>query len=407
MKLAMTGPCGCDDKKKKSRRKRILIIMSDTGGGHKASGLALAAALRKLYPNKIEVTIVDMLSCECRQPFKSSVKTYQYVQKHPVLWKMLYEYSCFPLTCWLSQRIAVQNCWDGFVRRYEVEDPDLVISVHPLMQHLPLRVANIEYGGPERRMQRMPFVTVVTDLGGGHPLWLCNKVDTTYVPTENFERLARKKGIPKDKLRTYGLPIRPGFEARSPQEKDNIRKKLGLRKGVRTAVVIGGGDGVGKIDKIAIELGKELGADGGGPAQLVVICGKNLKLKGKLEKTRWPENVEVSVQGFVRDMDKWMGVADCIITKAGPGTISEACASGLPIMLSDYLPGQEAPNVRFVVKGGFGAFSRNPKTIAETVSKWLTDPGLLASMSRKSREAGNPEASKMIAKDIGKKLFHE
>mmetsp|Transcript_116704 Transcript_116704/g.213786 ORF Transcript_116704/g.213786 Transcript_116704/m.213786 type:complete len:109 (-) Transcript_116704:107-433(-) len=104
-------------------------------------------------------------------------------------------------------------------------------------------------------------------------------------------------------------------------------------------------------------------------------------------------------------MDRWMGAADCIITKAGPGTISEACASGLPIMLSDFLPGQEAPNVRFVVQGGFGAFSRNPLKIAETVSGWLTNPSVLASMSRKSRKAGNPEASIKIAEDIGKKLF--
>lgn len=46
-------------------------------------------------------------------------------------------------------------------------------------------------------------------------------------------------------------------------------------------------------------------------------------------------------QGFVSNMDEWMGAVDCIVTKAGPGTIAEAMIRGLPIMLSAFLPGQE------------------------------------------------------------------
>lgn len=43
------------------------------------------------------------------------------------------------------------------------------------------------------------------------------------------------------------------------------------------------------------------------------------------------------------NMDEWMGAVDCIVTKAGPGTIAEAMIRGLPIMLSAFLPGQEVP----------------------------------------------------------------
>lgn len=394
-------------RKKRSGKKKVLIIMSDTGGGHKASGLAIASALQELYPGKIEIKIVDMLACNCEYPFKASAVAYRYVAKHPILWKMLYEYSRFPLTCFLSQRVAVQNCWKGFIKYFSKEAPDMIISVHPLMQHLPLRVINSMYGGAANRRKHVPFVTVVTDLGGGHPLWLCKQIDKTYVPSDFFEKWARNKGISRSKLRKFGLPIRPGFKPRTNKEKDSLRYKLGLHRGIRTAVLVGGGDGIGKIDTIAIEVARELGADGGGPAQLVVICGKNHKLKAKLEAETWPQNVHVSVQGFVRDMDQWMGTADCIITKAGPGTISEACATGLPIMLSDFLPGQEAPNVRYVVKGGFGAFSKRPKTIARTVSRWLTNPKLLAHLSNNARKAGKPEATKKIAKDMAELLFRD
>jgi len=153
-------------------------------------------------------------------------------------------------------------------------------------------------------------------------------------------------------------------------------------------------------------LAQELATDGGGPAQMVVICGKNEELKAKLRSEDWPKNVRVKIRGFTKRMDEWMGASDCIVTKAGPGTIAEACASGLPIMLSDFLPGQEAGNVPFVVDGGFGAYSKRPEVIAKTVSGWLKDPQHLADMSSKSQDAGRPAATKQIAEDIGGLLFN-
>ena len=49
------------------------------------------------------------------------------------------------------------------------------------------------------------------------------------------------------------------------------------------------------------------------------------------------------------------------MTKAGPGTIAEAAIKGLPVMLSTYLPGQEAGNVDFVKEAGFGDYSPEPE----------------------------------------------
>lgn len=50
---------------------------------------------------------------------------------------------------------------------FEDYDPDLIVSVHPLCQEVPLRVLD-KMGGGRRKI---PFVTVVTDLGGAHPTW--------------------------------------------------------------------------------------------------------------------------------------------------------------------------------------------------------------------------------------------
>ncbi|MCD7460707.1 hypothetical protein HAX54_044250 [Datura stramonium] len=68
------------------------------------------------------------------------------------------------------------------------------------------------------------------------------------------------------------------------------------------------------------------------------------------------------IKGFQKQMEKWMGACDCIITKAGPGTIAEALIRGLPIILNDYIPGQLVGNVPFVVDNGAGVFTRRPRS---------------------------------------------
>jgi 1,2-diacylglycerol 3-beta-galactosyltransferase len=89
------------------------------------------------------------------------------------------------------------------------------------------------------------------------------------------------------------------------------------------------------------------------------------------------------------------------VTKAGPGTIAEAAAVGLPVMLTSFLPGQEAGNVDFVVDKGFGEFHRDPVDIAREVTGWFQNPSILQEMSHKAREAGNPRAASEIVLDIG------
>jgi len=110
--------------------------------------------------------------------------------------------------------------------------------------------------------------------------------------------------------------------------------------------------------------------------------------------------VHVEVRGFCSAMSEYMEAADCLVTKAGPGTIAEAAIRGLPTVLSSHLPGQEAGNVPFVIGKGFGEFSKEPKVIAQTVASWIQDDALLAKKSAAALDAGKPEATKLIAKEL-------
>ncbi|CAM9927431.1 unnamed protein product [Ectocarpus fasciculatus] len=388
-----------EDEEGSGGSKRVLILMSDTGGGHRASAQALKAAFDELYPGAIDVDIVDLWTTHAPWPFNKFVEAYQYMAKRPPIWKAFWEYGRFPLTRRITNEVTNIQCHGHFRSVLEEYEPDLVVSVHPLCQEVPIRVMKKMGGGA----REIPFVTVVTDLGGAHPTWFHRDVDACFVPSDRLAVLARNCGLSPDKIRLHGLPIRPGFWGEQSAKAD-LQEKLGLKPGVKTCLVVGGGDGVCGLQGIADSVGHKLGEEKA-ETQVVVVCGTNNEVKTSLEKGNWASNVHMHVKGFVSNMDEWMGAVDCIVTKAGPGTIAEAMIRGLPIMLSAFLPGQEAGNVPFVTEGGFGSFSKDPAKIADTVSRWLRDDALLAEMSSKAREASRPQATYKICSDIGEMLF--
>ena len=113
----------------------------------------------------------------------------------------------------------------------------------------------------------------------------------------------------------------------------------------------------------------------------------------------WP--LPVKVKGFVDDMPDWMAACDCIVTKAGPGTIAEALISGLPLVLSGFIPGQEEGNIPYVVDGGVGEFTTDPATIAGIVARWFgPERERLDNMAAKARTFGYPQATFDIVRSI-------
>ena len=84
-----------------------------------------------------------------------------------------------------------------------------------------------------------------------------------------------------------------------------------------------------------------------------------------------------------------MAASDCVITKAGPGTIAEALICGLPILLSGFIPGQEEGNVSFVVEHGVGAYCDSPEGIAATINDWAGS-NELTQMAARARAGGPP-----------------
>jgi 1,2-diacylglycerol 3-beta-galactosyltransferase len=99
----------------------------------------------------------------------------------------------------------------------------------------------------------------------------------------------------------------------------------------------------------------------------------------------------------------YMVAADVLVSKAGPGTIAEAAALSLPVMLTSFLPGQEEGNVDYVVDGGFGSFisDHDAHGISEEVASWLLDEEKLKTLSENAKKSGAPDAAAQIVNVIG------
>lgn len=158
---------------------------------------------------------------------------------------------------------------------------------------------------------------------------------------------------------------------------------------------------MGDLAAVAVGVAEALGRRPG-RSQLVVVCGRNEAVQADLDARAWPDNVRVAVLGFVSDMERYMGAADVLVSKAGPGTIAEAAAMGLPCVLSSFLPGQEAGNVDFVADAGFGALHEHPASIGRTVREWLDKPAQLEGMAEAALAAARPDATADIARDLAK-----
>lgn len=380
--------------------KKILIAMADVGGGHRAAGEALRDALLERHGHSLQAEVVDLWAQHAPGPLGNLSSAYRtLVDDLPWLYRFAYDTAqkgevVRPLMDTAAR--LLRPFVSRTLRRYS---PDLIVSVHPLVQGVVLPVVT-------GSRQTIPFVTVVTDLITIPPVWFDPRVSLCFVPSDEGYRQALQAGLIPAQLRKLGLPIRLAF-GRVARSGPEARQALGMERDIPAMLIVSGGEGMGPVAEIAKAIAARLAAaadDTGRPVgQLIVVCGRNRELYSELQSHDWP--VPCVVKGFVEEIWEWMAACDCIVTKAGPGTIAEALALGLPIVLSGYIRGQETGNVPYVLKHGVGVYADDPWQIAEVVSGWFgPQSDVRVAMAERSRRLGRPDATYHIADEIARFL---
>lgn len=263
----------------------------------------------------------------------------------------------------------------------KTEAPDFIICTHVFAALL------VTYLG-RHIAKKIKTIGIVTDFTI-HPYWEDTKLDFYVTASEALTNQGIKKGIPADKIKPLGIPIDTKFESKLSKEEAFERLGIPMK---RTILVMSGSMGFGNVleeiralDKLDIDF------------QLVSICGTNEKLKQSIDNLK--TNKKVYNYGYVDNVDVFMDAADCIVTKPGGLTTSEALAKGLPMIMNNPVPGQEDRNVEFLLNAGAAMKVSRTYPIDDAVNQmFLSDRK--DRLGEAIRSLGKPRATRDLAEFV-------
>src|SRR5260370_15429061 len=152
---------------------------------------------------------------------------------------------------------------------------------------------------------------MISGLGGLATRFGIEPIKDQYViaGTEKAANQARALGHDEAHIfQTSGMILRPDFYAPDDSDPVVLRQEMGLREGLTTAIVLFGGHG----SKVMYDITGKLDA-AGLPMQLILICGRNDELAGKLRARQW--KMPMHVIGFTKEVHRLMRAADFLIGK--------------------------------------------------------------------------------------------
>lgn len=212
---------------------------------------------------------------------------------------------------------------------------------------------------------KIPLIAVVTDYYP-HRFWVHSCVDKYIVACDEAKEFLIREGVPEEKIRVLGIPISVKFLNVYPIK--DIVKEFGFHSDLSSVLIMGGGLGIGPIEKISRKLDVL-----SNNFQMIVICGRNKKLYKWFDDNKDSFRKPVFYFSYINFVHKLMDFCDVIITKAGGITVSEALAKRLPMIIIDPLPGQEERNVNFLLEKGAIIRADDVSTIGEAVKTLLGD----------------------------------
>jgi 1,2-diacylglycerol 3-beta-galactosyltransferase len=368
-------------------KKHILILTADAGFGHRSAAQAVSDALSLIYPNSCECTIINPVN-ERNGPFplRNTMRNYdRTVTRWTAYYRITYALSDTRPVCSLLDRlmrIMLGRSMAGLLVEFQ---PDAILSTYHLYNP-PLQQAIDQLEAP------IPFFSVVTDLQNVHKMWLRSGPERIFVASQAVRLEALAYGLNGEHVIISGIPVNPriGFEKKSRQA---LRQELGWDESLTTLLAVGSR----RVEALLAHL--QAINQAGLPLHLAIVAGGDEILFQKLKAVNW--RIPVHIYGFVDQMADLMLAADLLISKAGGLIISEGLASGLPLLLIDYIPGQESGNVRFVCDNRAGRLATTPQETLTVLQNWLQDGGRgLHTAAANARQIGRPEAANQVAEKV-------
>jgi len=371
---------------------KILIISSDTGGGHRSAAQAIAEGLQKFWKGKsVTVRVIKAVE-ESHHVTGKLVGVYNWILQNKQHW-MKYVFWAMNRFRPETREFFHRRCI-GYVReQFEKWCPHIVVSVHPLTQHIFARILK-----ELNLAEQIPLVTVVTDpCYGFWKGWACNDVSLYLVANDDARRQLIDYGILPEKIKISGMPVHPKFHEINEVDAQKARRAFGLDEEKFTIFVNAGWMGGGNIPQIFRELVR-----GELDVQAIFLAGKNEELKKEAEELAKTAKFPVKVIGYSDDIEKLMQSANVMISKLGGLTTFEALACRLPIIADATTPPmpQEAGTVNLIARRGAGILLKKATDIIPTIQSLLGNSKKYTDMKAATLDLAIPNSTEMIIKEI-------
>jgi 1,2-diacylglycerol 3-beta-galactosyltransferase len=345
--------------------KTVELVFFDAGGGHRSAANALCEVVRNqdrpwemkmmnLQELLDEMDIFRKLTGVRLQDIYNQLLRRGWTLGSPALMKGMH----VVIRALHSKQVSLlSNYWKS-------NQPDMVVSVIPNFN----RAIRQAIG---RVMPNVPMVTILTDMADYPPhFWIERQTQYLICGTQRAYDQAIQLGHAPDRVfRTSGMILNPRYYEPVTVDRGPDRVELGLYPDLPAALMMFGGEGSAAMLDIARKLdASEL------QVQIIAICGKNKKLEEAMRTMT--RRIPMHVEGFTREVPRFMRLADFFIGKPGPGSISEAVAMGLPVIVerNHWTLPQERYNADWVEEQGVGISLRSFRGEITGAVRKMVDP---------------------------------
>ncbi len=351
--------------------KRIDLYTIDIGGGHIAPAMAIKEQFDLLGYKDLEVHVVN-LGLALGANFLRYIYRFYWnsALRYPPLINAFYRGADNPFMVKIIDRILGITILPRFVQYLEHEKPDLVVSTYFTFTH---------YLELLKTVGQLDAIAVVLNPEpfDSHYIWFSPNFDWSLVFSRKSREEIAQKGILASRLKEFQFPIKPSF-ARRKESKATLRRRLKLETKPFTALFFFGAEGVGPVKKyIAILIERKLSL------QVVVVCGKNVRLQRDLEVlAAGPTGpVRIAVQGYVNNLADFIAAADVVVGKSGPNQVFETLVQGRPLIISSFLA-NEKETTNWVIGNRVGWLTRTPSQLATRLAKLADRPDIISEYQR-------------------------
>jgi len=346
-----------------STKKKHLFVYLKTGGGHLAPAKAIFNYMNIHFSDVAEPQLIYGFEKTPRWVqfiIEDGYRMLQYTGKW--FFEFLYAINKIPLIA----RITC-NLISPFMKKYleEVilkEQPDKIVIFHffciiPVFKIL------------KKNKLSILVQTVITDPFTPHPMWFLEKKQNFIVFSKDLEeKIIRKK---KDyTVKSFPFVIDDKFsKSLSSDEIISVKKRFEYDLAKKMILVLGGGDGIPKGEKILEQILKT-NID----AEIGLVCGKNEVLQKGVENLKKKYKAEhLKIYSYVDFIYELINISDVVITKCGASTIMEILNLKKVPVVNDYIWEQEQGNVDYLIEKKLGIYEPKIEKLPGVIKNLLED----------------------------------